>query len=886
MIWKSRIRPEDTAAKAACRGRPAVQRLSLKGGCLQLTRVCLCFSLWVLIASSGAAQQDWQPARGPLMTRWAGDVKPDSVLPEYPRPQMVRKEWMNLNGLWEYAILPEQAGRPSQFHGQILVPFPVESALSGVMKRIDEKSRLWYRRTFEVPAGWHDRRLLLHFGAVDWEATVFLNGHEIGAHRGGYDPFSFDITDALRPSGKQELVVGVFDPSDAGSQPTGKQVQKPQGIWYTPCSGIWQTVWMEPVAASHMEHLQITPDVDGKAVRFWIEGSGLARGFSVEAEALDDQNVVGRATVTISELELRAGAHGLSLVLPLAHPKLWSPGSPFLYRLRVSVREGGRVIDMVDSYFAMRKVAVGRDKLGVPRLLLNDEFVFQVGVMDQGYWPDGIYTAPSDEAIRYDIEVAKKLGFNVIRKHIKVEPERWYYWADKLGMLVWQDMPSCRASARVTPEWKRNYELELKAMIRTLYNHPSVIVWILFIEGWGQHDVSRYVRLVRETDSTRVIDATSGGVHDPSSDVLDVHRFPGPVVIRPDDHRAAILGSSGGLGLPVPGHLWSEGSWGYQVAASPEELVDLYERKIGRMWRAKDSHGMSAVGYVQLTDVETEANGFMTYDRAVIKWDVERVASVNQGRTPFIAPEDNRRFVDVLDVEIFCGAPSAEVRYTLDGAEPGASSRLYTGPFQLTETTIVKARCFREGLPIGAASYAKFEKTGGRDPVPGEDFLRGVDYRYFAVPYREGDGYQGYDLMEKWFEGLDNPKPFKTGTIKSLELTPREHDLLFFFEFGGYIRAPRDGVYRFTILADDGVLLKIHDQVVIRGPEMTPELAESSGAIPLKAGLHPFTLRYGQGFGSFGLEVLWEGPGIKKQPLPASALYRSPTSARPEAIRR
>jgi hypothetical protein len=293
------------------------------------------------------------------------------------------------------------------------------------------------------------------------------------------------------------------------------------------------------------------------------------------------------------------------------------------------------------------------------------------------------------------------------------------------------------------------------------------------------------------------------------------------------------------------------------------------------MWRAKDSHGMSAVGYVQLTDVETETNGFLTYDRAVMKFDVERVASVNQGRTPFIAPEDNRRFTDVIDVEISCWSPGAELRYTLDGAEPGISSRLYTGPFRLTAATTVKARCFRGGRPIGASSAARFERTGGRDPVRVTKLLRGIDYRYYAVPYREGDGYHRYFLMEKWFEGQDNPRPSKTGTLKSLELTPREHEVLFFFEFGGYIRAPRDGVYRFTILADDGVLLKIHDEVIIRGPGMTPVPTDSSGAIPLKAGMHPFTLRYGQGFGSFRLKVLWEGPGIKKQPIPASALHRA-----------
>ena len=368
-----------------------------------------------MVPSARAAE--WQQAAGPLKTRWAKDVTPANALPEYPRPQLVRKDWLNLNGLWDIKL-----GDGPEV--KVLVPYPIESALSGVMKHAD---RMTYRRSFDIPKGWSGRHVLLHFGAVDWETKVSVNGKELGTHRGGYDPFSFDITAALKQEGTQDLTVEVFDPTNDGGYPRGKQTLSPGGIMYTPSSGIWQTVWLEPVAEAHIESLQLVPDVDGGCLRLTVKGSG-----TVEAIASDG----GKQVATIS------GYAGSELKLAIPNPKLWAPGSPHLYDLRVSLKSNGKDVDVVTSYFGMRKIALGKDDKGITRPLLNGKFVFQVGPLDQGFWPDGIYTAPTDDALRFDVAEMRRLGFNCVRKHIKVEPARWYYWCDKLGLMVWQDMPS------------------------------------------------------------------------------------------------------------------------------------------------------------------------------------------------------------------------------------------------------------------------------------------------------------------------------------------------------------------------------------------------------------------------------------------------------------
>ncbi len=560
------------------------------------------------------AQQGWKPADGPLMTRWAKDVFPDRALPEYPRPQMVRKEWLNLNGLWDYAIRPRDEGRPQGWDGKILVPFPVESALSGVMKTVGENNRLWYRRTFVIPAGWAGKRVLLHFGAVDWEAAVSLNGKELGAHRGGYDGFSFDVTGALREGGVQELVVSVWDPSDAGPQPRGKQVRNPRGIYYTPATGIWQTVWLEPVPEIRIERLAMVPDIDAGSLKVTVHASG---GGEVDLCVLDGGKEISRAS----------GEAGDAIALKVPDARPWTPETPFLYELKVALRSG----DSVESYFGMRKIALGKDEKGIQRLMLNGKPLFHVGPLDQGFWPDGIYTAPTDEALKYDIEVTKRLGFNATRKHVKVEPERWYYWCDKLGLLVWQDMPS---GSNKGDEARAQFEKELRALVEGRFNHPSIVMWVVFNEGWGQYDTARLTKWVKEMDPSRLVNNASGWTDKKVGDVIDMHNYPGPGSPKPEENRAAVLGEFGGLGLPVEGHMWTRKHWGYQGMASPRALTQRYLRLMKKVWELKENPGLCAAIYTQITDVETECNGLLTYDRAVIKPDLDSVASANRGRVP------------------------------------------------------------------------------------------------------------------------------------------------------------------------------------------------------------------------------------------------------------
>jgi len=583
----------------------------------------------------------YKPAKGPLMTRWAKDVSADSVHPEYPRPQMVRKDWANLNGLWEYAITAKDAERPDKFDGMILVPFPIESALSGVMKRVGPDKRLWYRRTFELPAAWKGRRVLLHFGAVDWAATVWLNGSKLGEHAGGYDAFSFEVTEALgdKMGGGHELIVSVWDPTDAGPQPRGKQVRKPRGIWYTPTTGIWQTVWLEPVAEVRIRDLRITPDVDSGAVTIALKAGVAADDTKVTVEILDGDAVVQTASITsIGDIEKAGMIMSPKLALKVPNAKLWSPDSPFLYGLRVTLEQNGRVMDTIGSYFGMRKISVGKDAGGVTRLMLNNRFVFQIGPLDQGFWPDGLYTAPTDEALRYDVEVTKKLGFNMARKHVKVEPARWYYWCDRLGLLVWQDMPSGS-----TERDRRQFRRELTRLVEGFYNHPSIVMWVVFNEGWGQKgndpaDTKLHVDLVRRLDGSRLISNGSGWHDHGFGDVVDGHKYPGPnppwakgLRGKPEAKRASVLSEFGGLKLAVRGHMWPGKSWGYRAADSPEHLTRRYEQLLAQVHRLKDTLGLSAAIYTQTTDLEIEANGLLTYDRAVIKPDAARVASVNRG---------------------------------------------------------------------------------------------------------------------------------------------------------------------------------------------------------------------------------------------------------------
>jgi hypothetical protein len=574
-----------------------------------------------LFACASAIADDWKPAPGPLSARWAKDVAPDKVHPEYPRPQMVREQWMNLNGLWDF----NPAEKPGNWPQKILVPFPVESSLSGYGKMVD--GPVWYRRTFAIPDKWKGQRVLLHFGAVNWESAVSINGRQVGLHKGGYDAFSFDITESLK-DGENEIVVRANNPADKSTQPRGKQVKKPGGIFYTPSTGIWQTVWLEPVPQKYIESLTVTTDVGEGTVSVTIHGQGITNAETARIEVITKE---WRAKTSITSIQK-------TMSLRLIRPRLWSPESPTVFDLRVQMHDGDEVVDEVQSYFGLRKIELGKDEKGTTRLFLNGKPYFQVGPLDQGFWPDGLYTAPTDEALKYDIEITKKLGFNMIRKHVKVEPQRWYYWCDKLGILVWQDMPSGDKSIgdrdpdiTRTPESAKQYEAELKAMIDGLHNHPSIVIWAPFNEGWGQYDTKRIAEWTKKYDPTRLVNSASGWADRGVGDVHDWHVYPGPGSPNPTPTRAAVLGEFGGLGLPTNNHMWSDKHWGYAGARDSADLTRKYERLLQRVYELKEKPGLSAAVYTQTTDVETEANGLLTYDRAVIKVDVERVAAANRG---------------------------------------------------------------------------------------------------------------------------------------------------------------------------------------------------------------------------------------------------------------
>ncbi|HEV2295051.1 MAG TPA: glycoside hydrolase family 2 TIM barrel-domain containing protein [Tepidisphaeraceae bacterium] len=602
------------------------------------------------------------------MSRFAGDVDPKMPLAEYPRPQMVRERWQNLNGLWQFEPAEEIKDAPvgKELSGRVLVPFCMESALSGVGKHHD---RSWYRRTFSVPQDWRKKgdRVLLHFGAVDYESTVWVNGKEQGKHVGGYDAFKYDITDALKSEGEQELIVGVTD-TTAETQPRGKQVMNPRGIWYTPVSGIWQTVWIEPVPEAHIESIKLTPDVDAGELSVEVQSSGATSAPDAQQFTID----------VLEDGKRVAGSIGPSGVVRIKLPdaKLWSPEQPHLYDLRITMADARGTKDELSSYFGMRKIEVSPDDKGIPRIKLNGKELMQVGPLDQGWWPDGLYTAPTDEALKYDIEMTKKLGFNMIRKHVKVEPQRWYHHADKLGLLVWQDMPN--AHAYEAGEWQKQFEHELKEMIQEHVNSPAIIMWVPLNEGWGQdarkkedgttgkapYDKQGTIALgdnVKSWDPTRLVNHASGWTDYGGGDVHDIHNYPGPAAPPIEKKRAIVLGEFGGLGLPIEGHLWQDkANWGYQNMQSREELTDKYVRLLGRLWQLHEDAGLCAGVYTQTTDVETEVNGFLTYDRAVLKMDEQRMREANLGKGPR---------VDVVPLVKTAQEEPAEWKHTT--ADPG-----------------------------------------------------------------------------------------------------------------------------------------------------------------------------------------------------------------------
>ncbi|MGD0581908.1 MAG: sugar-binding domain-containing protein [Bacteroidales bacterium] len=593
---------------------------------------------FITISLSLKAQDNvWKIAGDRITTEWASKVNPTSVLPEYPRPQMVRNDWKSLNGLWDYAITAAGEDAPSVYQGKILVPFAIESALSGVGKPVGPGKVLWYKTKFDVPANFKGKNTLIHFEAVDWETEVTVNGVRVAEHRGGYDPFTADISSVIKPGDLNLLEVKVIDPADGGPQPRGKQVMHPGGIWYTSVTGIWRSVWIEAVPKTYISYYRQVPDIDRQQLSVKVSVENIQPGDKIKVSAWDGATL-------ISEKEADPGSE---MLIPVANPKLWSPETPFLYDLKVAVTRKGKVVDEVKGYFGMRKISIAPDEKGVLRILLNNKFVFQYGPLDQGWWPDGLYTAPTDEALAYDIVKTREMGFNMIRKHVKVEPARWYYQCDKLGVLVWQDMPSGdlgggqwvdRPGMEGDPDKTRTeasekiYRTEWNAIIDYLYNFPCIVVWIPFNEGWGQFKTAEITAWTMSKDPSRLVNSASGGSYHDTGHILDLHNYPEPVMPKPElfgSKQAIVLGEFGGLGLPVENHTWlNKNNWGYRTFPNADTLYKAYSGYLRQMLPFI-SRGLSAAIYTQTTDCEIEVNGLMTYDRKIMKMPAEKLREIS-----------------------------------------------------------------------------------------------------------------------------------------------------------------------------------------------------------------------------------------------------------------
>ena len=537
--------------------------------------------------------------------------------------------------MWDYEISKLGGNKPNFYKDKILVPFPIESSLSGVQKNVGKENELWYHSIFVVPKSWKGRNIILHFGGVDWKSEIWINDVYVGSHQGGYDPFSFDITSQLNNKKKQKVVVKVWDPTDEGYQPRGKQTINPHGIWYTAVTGIWQTVWIEPVNSNYIKTVNIVSNVDENNISIKLISSEILEKDYFDVIIKDGNTIVSSVKSPVKS----------NLDVLINNAKLWSPESPFLYDMEVNLISNGKIVDSIKSYFAMRKISTRKDENGIFRLQLNNEDYFQFGTLDQGWWPDGLYTAPSDDALKYDIIKTKELGFNMIRKHVKVEPARWYYHADKIGMLVWQDMPNGENFR--FPKWQRdkffdgdefipssesedNFRSEWKKIIDFLYSNPSVVCWVPFNEAWGQFKTVEISEWTKIYDPSRLVNSASGGNYYRTGDITDIHNYPDPNMLFFDNERVNVLGEYGGIGLAIDGHLWQpDKNWGYVKFKNSIEATDQYVRLANQLYKMIE-FGFSAAIYTQITDVEIEVNGLMTYDRKIVKLDLGRVREINR----------------------------------------------------------------------------------------------------------------------------------------------------------------------------------------------------------------------------------------------------------------
>ena len=585
-----------------------------------------------ICAFACAGFSQWKPAGDKIKTEWADKVDPQNVLPEYPRPIMERPQWLNLNGLWDYAITKKDAPLPKTFDGKILVPFAIESSLSGVGKTIKADQSLWYERKFQIPEDWKGKNVLLNFGAVDWKAEVFVNGNKIGEHTGGYTPFSFNITKNLK-DGENSLAVRVWD-STGNGLPRGKQIENPRGIFYTSVSGIWQTVWLEPVSASHISGLKITPDLDSSSFDIRVDSDD--KSATATIKVLDNGKVVAQTTAAANK----------TANIPVKNPKLWWPKSPFLYDLEITLsNKGGEQVDSVKSYAAMRKFSIAKHgRFGGVDFTLNNKKFFTFGPLDQGWWPDGLYTAPTDEALKFDIQRTKDLGFNSIRKHVKVEPARWYTHCDRLGMVVWQDMPSMFGEGNgwqprgffqgeertVSKKFEETYRKEWKEIMESLHSYPCIAIWVPFNEAWGQFKTKEITEWTKSMDPSRLVNSASGGNYFDCGDIVDSHDYGNPIMYMFNNQKVNVVGEYGGIGCAVDGHLWvKDKNWGYGKMRQGEEVTKRFVELTNR-FIDMTKYGCFGAIYTQTTDVEIEVNGLFTYDRKVLKVDEEKVREVNQ----------------------------------------------------------------------------------------------------------------------------------------------------------------------------------------------------------------------------------------------------------------
>jgi hypothetical protein len=806
------------------------------------------YLLLVLLATLSQAQEPWTPARTPLTTPWTGKFAPQNPLPEYPRPQMVRQEWLNLNGLWDFLMMNKENDKIVR-QGKVLVPYPIESALSGIGWKVEPKHLLVYGKKFTLPQSWKGKRILLHIGASDWETEVIVNLKKAGSHRGGYDAFTFDITPYLKESGEQNLAIQVSDPTNAGGQPLGKQHLDPHGIWYTASSGIWQTVWLEAVPDVYISRYRVEPDIDNGRLLVRVEAMGNVAGYRIAAQASQDGKILssssGKSTPT-------------PLLLSIPNPRLWSPNDPYLYDLEVTLENAkGQPVDKVKGYFGMRKISLETDSSGFRRLMLNNRFVFQLGPLDQGFFPDGLYTPPGEDAMKHDLETLKSMGFNMIRKHVKVEPDRWYHLCDKMGFLVWQDMPSARNE---TSEDRLQFHTELKAMVTNLFNHPCIVVWVPFNEGWGQHDTEYYVEELKKWDPTRLVNHASGWTDTGSGDFVDVHDYPGPSAPKPEKFRASVLGEFGGLGLNVPGHQWDVKGWGYELIASPEALLAQYEDLYRNLLPLVHSEGLSAAVYTQVSDIETENNGLITYDRKVLKIDPALVELAHQGYLPPKPLNHTNVFLKTATVNLACTNPGATITYTLDEKAPVEKWLPYSSPIVLKKTATLRCRATWENGKQSRSQAFTFRKVKAlKSKAPGKLTRGGITVKMFNG---------SWDNLPV-FDTLSNAT---TSVVKNIDLSEIDRQEDFALLFQGWIEVPATGVYTFHCNSDDGSRMFVAGQRLLDNDGLHG-MKERYGSIALKKGLHSIRLEFFQKKGGKRLEVWWSGEHGQRQAVLPSMLF-------------